>query len=243
MSENYQNSRYTRAEAHYVWRRNRPIIPLQLHREYKPTGWLGMTVTDLYYINFSSKVPFADAYKELLDQIAKSKQPTCISSEKMPVENDEQNIPLNTKTQRLSFIERVKKLPEKIASALYSPQIEMPEHDHVDADSTIVLEKSLYETLEAGWASQKEDFQSKTMNNWTEDDVKHFLNIHKLDKFVVILNQGDGNELYRYYRMSEENNIKLFELMRGENSDIKLSDYTRFTKYLKKHAEQSTINN
>ena len=69
MSEGYEKSRYCRSEATYAYKLKRCIIPLKLHRHFTPTGWLGMTIGDLLYVDFTEKQPFDDGYKDLVEQV------------------------------------------------------------------------------------------------------------------------------------------------------------------------------
>jgi hypothetical protein len=75
MSEDYEKSRYCRSEAIYAYKSNRCLIPLKLHGNYKATGWLGITVEDNLYIDFSEGKSFDLAYKNLIEQIARYRQP------------------------------------------------------------------------------------------------------------------------------------------------------------------------
>lgn len=75
MSEPYQKSQYCRSEATYAYKKERSIIPLKLHDGFKATGWLGITVGDLLYVDFSEKQSFSVAYNELIGQIARYRQP------------------------------------------------------------------------------------------------------------------------------------------------------------------------
>jgi hypothetical protein len=75
MSEHYEKSRYCRSEATYAYKSERCIIPLKFQCAFKATGWLGMTVGDLLYIDFSEERLFDAAYKELIEQIDRYKQP------------------------------------------------------------------------------------------------------------------------------------------------------------------------
>ena len=75
MSEGYKKSRNCRSEATYAHKIKRCIIPLKLHRDFKAAGWLGITVGDLLYVDFSEKQPFDVAYKKLIEQIGRYRQP------------------------------------------------------------------------------------------------------------------------------------------------------------------------
>lgn len=75
MSEGYTKSRYCRSEATYAYQIKRYMIPIKLHRNFKATGWLGMTIGDLLYIDFSGKHSFDNAYEELIGQIEKYRNP------------------------------------------------------------------------------------------------------------------------------------------------------------------------
>ena len=70
LSERYQKSPYCRSEAIYADKCKRRIIPLKLYSHFRPSSWLGMTVADLLYIDFSGKTLFDVTYKELIEQIA-----------------------------------------------------------------------------------------------------------------------------------------------------------------------------
>lgn len=75
MSETYKKSQFCRSEATYAYKSKHSIIPLKLHDDFMATGWLGITVGDLNYVNFSEKRSFDVAYDELIKQIARYKQP------------------------------------------------------------------------------------------------------------------------------------------------------------------------
>lgn len=75
MSELYQKSQYCRSEAIYAYNSKRRIIPLKLHIDFRATSWLGITVGDLLYVDFSERQSFDVAYKELIEQIERYRQP------------------------------------------------------------------------------------------------------------------------------------------------------------------------
>jgi hypothetical protein len=75
MSKLYEKSQYCRSEATYAYKSKRCIIPLKFQGDFRATGWLGMTVGDLLYIDFSEERLFDAAYTELIEQIARYKQP------------------------------------------------------------------------------------------------------------------------------------------------------------------------
>jgi hypothetical protein len=75
MSEGYEKSQYCRSEATYAYKIKRHIIPLKLHRDFTATSWLGMTIGDLLYVDFTDKQPFDVAYKNLIEQIDRYRQP------------------------------------------------------------------------------------------------------------------------------------------------------------------------
>jgi hypothetical protein len=45
-----------------------------MQQDFKANRWLGITVSDLLYIDFSGKISIDTAYKELIEQIAKYMQ-------------------------------------------------------------------------------------------------------------------------------------------------------------------------
>ncbi|XP_059146064.1 uncharacterized protein LOC131933303 [Physella acuta] len=69
-SENYFNSRNCRAEAEYMYKENKPIIPLLMQQGYSAKKWLGIILGSRLYIDFSGKHPFDAKMKELKSQIA-----------------------------------------------------------------------------------------------------------------------------------------------------------------------------
>lgn len=68
MSKKYQDSHYCRSEAIYASKLQRHIIPIKLHQDFQPRRWLGMTVADLFYVDFA-KNSFDAAYEDLIKQI------------------------------------------------------------------------------------------------------------------------------------------------------------------------------
>jgi hypothetical protein len=68
MTEKYKQSTYCRAEAEYTFIRNVPFIPLILHLNYKPDGWLGIMIGSKVHVNFP-KYGFDDSTVKILFQI------------------------------------------------------------------------------------------------------------------------------------------------------------------------------
>ena len=75
MSEDYKKSQCCRSEATYAYKLQRCIIPLKLHRDFRLSGWLAMTIGDLLYVDFTEKHPFDVSYTNLLEQIERHRQP------------------------------------------------------------------------------------------------------------------------------------------------------------------------
>ncbi|UJR26406.1 hypothetical protein I4U23_007738 [Adineta vaga] len=68
MSEQYRRSNYCRAEAHYAFQRQLPIIPILLEKHYKPDGWLLFLIGQLLYVDFT-KYEFSQAIKMLFKEL------------------------------------------------------------------------------------------------------------------------------------------------------------------------------
>lgn len=75
MSEAYKKSRCCRSEATYAYKLQRCIIPLKLHRDFRLSGWLAMTIGDLLYVDFTEKHPFDVSYTNLVEQIERHRRP------------------------------------------------------------------------------------------------------------------------------------------------------------------------
>ena len=74
MSKKYQDSHYCRSEGIYASKIQRHIIPIKLYNDFKPSSWLGITITDRFYIDFA-KNSFDLAYQDLLKQIELNRRP------------------------------------------------------------------------------------------------------------------------------------------------------------------------
>jgi len=68
MSEDYRKSNYCRAEAHYVFQRQRKIVPILLQKNYRPDGWLLFLIGQLLYVDFI-KYEFSRAMGMLLKEL------------------------------------------------------------------------------------------------------------------------------------------------------------------------------
>ena len=68
MSEEYRNSNYCRAEAHYAFQRQRKIVPVVLQKHYRPDGWLLFLIGQLIYIDFM-KYEFGRAMELLFNEL------------------------------------------------------------------------------------------------------------------------------------------------------------------------------
>ncbi|CAF4132000.1 unnamed protein product [Adineta steineri] len=53
MSEQYRQSNFCRAEAHYAFQRQRRIVPVLMQKHYKPDGWLLFLIGQLLYVDFT----------------------------------------------------------------------------------------------------------------------------------------------------------------------------------------------
>ncbi|CAF1077800.1 unnamed protein product [Didymodactylos carnosus] len=72
ISKNYYDSKSCRQELSYAKdMQKKRIIPIYMQKEYKPTGWLGIRIAGLAYIDFSKKA-FDIAVKELSEILNKS---------------------------------------------------------------------------------------------------------------------------------------------------------------------------
>ncbi|CAF0869817.1 unnamed protein product [Didymodactylos carnosus] len=82
VSKNYYDSKSCRQELAYAKdMQKKRIIPIFVQKDYKPTGWLGIRVAGLAYIDFNKKL-FNDALKELYDSLS-------IKSQELSSSNDE----------------------------------------------------------------------------------------------------------------------------------------------------------
>ncbi|CAF1594842.1 unnamed protein product [Adineta steineri] len=68
MSEQYRQSNFCRAEAHYAFQRQRRIVPVLMQKHYKPDGWLLFLVSQLLYIDFT-KYEFVRAMEMLSKEL------------------------------------------------------------------------------------------------------------------------------------------------------------------------------
>jgi hypothetical protein len=91
--------------------------------------------------------------------------------------------------------------------------------------------------------SARDTLTGKPMKKWTCSDTEDFMHKHQFNKFAKIFPQADGKCLYQLYLMSQDNNNKLFQNMKEENPEIKISDYFRFVKTLREYAEPADTNN
>ncbi|CAF3630830.1 unnamed protein product [Rotaria socialis] len=65
----YAASEYCRKEACYAIEKRIPYIPCRMEAGFDPTGWLGITITDHVYCDFSSLNDFNKALEKLIRQI------------------------------------------------------------------------------------------------------------------------------------------------------------------------------
>ncbi|CAF2156444.1 unnamed protein product, partial [Rotaria magnacalcarata] len=65
----YAASEYCRKEACYAIEKRIPYIPCRMEAEFDPTGWLGITIADHVYCDFSSPNDFNKALEKLMRQI------------------------------------------------------------------------------------------------------------------------------------------------------------------------------
>ncbi|CAF4309767.1 unnamed protein product, partial [Adineta steineri] len=68
MSEQYRQSNFCRAEAHYAFQRQRRIVPVLMQKHYKPDGWLLFLVGQLLYVDFT-KYEFVRAMEMLSKEL------------------------------------------------------------------------------------------------------------------------------------------------------------------------------
>lgn len=71
LSESYKMSPNCRAEAEYMFKLEKPFIPIMTQRGYKPDGWLGMLTGSKLYINFDGKYDFKTAFEKLRLEIGR----------------------------------------------------------------------------------------------------------------------------------------------------------------------------
>ncbi|CAD5118691.1 DgyrCDS7375 [Dimorphilus gyrociliatus] len=69
LSESYKMSPSCRAEAEYMFKLQKPFVPIMTQRGYKPDGWLGILMGSKFYINFDGKFSFSKALEKLLREI------------------------------------------------------------------------------------------------------------------------------------------------------------------------------
>ncbi|CAF1294808.1 unnamed protein product [Adineta steineri] len=68
MSEQYRQSNFCRAEAHYAFQRQRQIVPVLMQKHYKPDGWLLFLIGQLLYVDFT-KYEFVRAMEMLSKEL------------------------------------------------------------------------------------------------------------------------------------------------------------------------------
>ncbi|CAF4128250.1 unnamed protein product, partial [Adineta steineri] len=68
MSEQYRQSNFCRAEAHYAFQRQRRIVPVLMQKHYKPDGWLLFLIGQLLYVDFT-KYEFVRAMEMLSKEL------------------------------------------------------------------------------------------------------------------------------------------------------------------------------
>ncbi|CAF3678449.1 unnamed protein product [Adineta steineri] len=83
MSEQYRQSNFCRAEAHYAFQRQRRIVPVLMQKHYKPDGWLLFLIGQLLYVDFT-KYEFVRAM-EMLSKELKVTDVTNIGISSVPV--------------------------------------------------------------------------------------------------------------------------------------------------------------
>ena len=81
MSEEYRNSNYCRAEAHYAFQRQRKIVPVLLQEHYRPDGWLLFLIGQVLYVDFT-KYDFSPAMTMLFEEL---KSPKNAETKQTPV--------------------------------------------------------------------------------------------------------------------------------------------------------------
>ena len=74
MSNAYKQSVYCQSEAHYAFERRCRLIPAIVESNYKPDGWLGITVSGKIYVDFT-RMGFEFAYERLKSELSEEEQP------------------------------------------------------------------------------------------------------------------------------------------------------------------------
>nr|KAG5692115.1 hypothetical protein BaRGS_014278 [Batillaria attramentaria] len=69
VSSSYKDSKNCRAEIEYAYTQQKPIVPLLMEADYKPTGWLGIMLGNKLYFDFSGKYPFKAKMEELVREL------------------------------------------------------------------------------------------------------------------------------------------------------------------------------
>ena len=67
ISDSYCISPYCQSEAQYAFEKRRVLIPIKVQTNYKPQGWLALTLSGRMYVDFT-KMNFDNAYAQLLAQ-------------------------------------------------------------------------------------------------------------------------------------------------------------------------------
>nr|KAG5685962.1 hypothetical protein BaRGS_021385 [Batillaria attramentaria] len=69
VSSSYKDSKNCRAEIEYAYTQQKPIVPLLMEADYRPTGWLGIMLGNKLYFDFSGKYPFKAKMEELVREL------------------------------------------------------------------------------------------------------------------------------------------------------------------------------
>ncbi|CAL1544855.1 unnamed protein product [Lymnaea stagnalis] len=72
MSPAYKTSKYCKLEAEYAYLRELPVIFLQMERDYKPDGWLGILLGDKLFYDFSGKYDFDSKLIQMMKELDKT---------------------------------------------------------------------------------------------------------------------------------------------------------------------------
>ncbi|CAF1396553.1 unnamed protein product [Didymodactylos carnosus] len=74
VSDKYYKRQSCQVEATYAHETKRLLIPLKIDKDYEPKGWLAFIVAAYNRVNFSGKLPFDEAFTELVEQIYRHRQ-------------------------------------------------------------------------------------------------------------------------------------------------------------------------
>ncbi|CAF1081679.1 unnamed protein product, partial [Didymodactylos carnosus] len=221
-----KKSQNCQSEANYARENKRYLIPLKIHTDYKPNGWLGLLVAGLNYIEFAGK-EFNDAYDDLLEQIQlhrKAAKAVCpksnritttvkspravdqnldhvIATVKSPITVDPK---LNRTTTTVKSPTAVDPNLDHITTTVKSPITVDPKSNRTT--TTVKSPRAVDQNLDhITTTKEPPSYSRRGIKSWTEKDVRDFLTDKHFEIMIPLCQNKDGSELYEMYKRYDKN--------------------------------------